>query len=138
VTPGLLLAASGLGWLSTLTATSSYAGTALPAELLVGAGMGLVFTPAISVATAGVDPRFAGVAAATANTAMQVGGSVGTAVLNTVAVSATSRYAATHGLSASALVHGSTAATTCSAATLVAGALAVALLVRTPRPERNS
>jgi hypothetical protein len=125
VVPGLAVAAAGLALLATLTTTSGYLTTTLPAEVLVGIGMGLVFTPAISVATHGVEPRFAGVAAATASTAMQVGGSLGTAALNSVAV------AATHGTSPAALVHGYATATTWSAVTLaVTAALSVVLLRR--------
>jgi hypothetical protein len=109
----------------------------LPAELLVGLGIGCVFTPSISVATSGVDPRSAGVAAAAANTAMQVGGSVGTAVLNTVAVTATSAYLALHGTSRAAttsgLVHGYVAATGWSAVLLTVTAGVVALFMRERR-----
>jgi EmrB/QacA subfamily drug resistance transporter len=137
ITPGLVLAAAGLGLLATLTPSSGYLTPILPAELLLGTGMGLVMTPAISVATSGVDPRYAGVAAAVATTAMQVGGSVGTAVLNSVAVATTARYATAHGPSAAALVHGFATATTVSAVALLTTA-AVAGLVRTSRPPQNA
>ena len=130
IAPGLTLAAAGLGLLSTMSETSRYLTTMMPAEVLLGVGMGLVFTPAISVATSGVDPRFAGVAAATANTAMQVGGSLGTAALNSVAVAATSTYAATHGPSPAALVHGFGVATTWSAVALAVTAALSVILVR--------
>ena len=135
--PGLALAAVGLGLLTTLPASSGYLHTILPAEVLLGIGMGLVFTPAISVATSGVEPRYAGVAAAIATTAMQVGGSIGTAVLNSVAVAATSSYVAQHGQSGAALVHGFSTATTCSAITLAATAVLTVVLVSTPRPEKK-
>lgn len=134
IVPGLVLAAAGLGVLGTLTPSSGYLIPILPAELLLGTGMGLVVTPAISVATSGVDPRHAGVAAAVANAAMQVGGSVGTAALNSVAVAATTRYVGAHGPSATALVHGFSTATTVSAVALLVTAAAAAALIRTPRP----
>ena len=134
VVPGLVLAAAGLGVLSTLTPTSGYLAPILPAQLLLGTGMGLVMTPAISVATSGVEPRHAGVAAAVANTATQIGGSVGTAVLNSLAVAATARYAAAHGPSATALVHGFATAAMASAGVLLAAAVAAGALIRTPRP----
>jgi len=137
IVPGLALAAAGLGVLATLSASSGYVTTILPAEVLLGIGMGLVFTPAISVATSGVDARYAGVAAATATTAMQVGGSIGTAVLNSVAVAATSSYVAQHGQSGAALVHGFSTATTCSALILAATAMLTVVLVRTPRPDQK-
>jgi hypothetical protein len=138
IAPGLVLAALGLGLLATLTPWSGYATVILPAEVLLGVGMGLVFTPAISVATSDVQPRYAGIAAATANTAMQVGGSVGIAVLNSVAVAATASYAVTHGPTSTALVHGYATATGWSAAALAVSAAAVVLLVRTPRPPKES
>ena len=97
------MAAGGLALLTQLTPTSGYLTTILPAEVLVGLGIGCVFTPSIGVVTSGVDPRQAGIAAATANTAMQIGSSVGTAVLNTVAVDATRGF---DGTPMAALVHG--------------------------------
>jgi EmrB/QacA subfamily drug resistance transporter len=127
VAPGLLVAAGGLGLLTQLTPTSGYLTTILPAEVLLGLGIGCVFTPSIGVATSGVEPRLAGVAAATANTAMQIGSSVGTAVLNTVAVSATRGYA---GPPTEALVHGFAAATGGAAVALVAGAVLVTAFLR--------
>jgi len=127
VAPGLLVAAAGLALLTTLDPSSSYVGTILPAEVLVGAGIGCVFTPSIGVVTKGVDPRQAGIAAATANTAMQIGSSVGTAVLNTIAVAATRDY---DGGPVEALVHGFATATGVAAVALVAGAALVALAMR--------
>ncbi|MGN6576435.1 MAG: MFS transporter [Nocardioides sp.] len=135
IVPGLLLAAGGLGLLARLTAEGAYLATILPAEVLLGAGMGLVVTPAISVATSDIEPRYAGVAAATATTAMQVGGALGAAALNSVAVAATQDFAVAHGASASALVHGYSTSTTAAALVLVVGALLATVLVLTPRPE---
>jgi EmrB/QacA subfamily drug resistance transporter len=137
IVPGLLTAAAGLGVLSTLAPSSGYLFPILPAELLLGTGMGLVMTPAISVATSGVEPRHAGIAAAVATTAMQVGGSVGTAVLNSVAVAATTRYGTAHGSSATAVVHGFGMATTVSAVALLGTAAVAAALLRTPARTRK-
>jgi hypothetical protein len=137
VVPGLLVAAAGLFLLSGLTTDSGYLTRIMPAEVLLGIGMGCVFTPAISVATSGIDPRFAGVAAATANTFMQVGGSVGTAVLNSIAVAATASATVGSGVGATAVVHGFATATTWAAMLLVATAAVAAGLVRTPRQSRH-
>jgi MFS family permease len=134
--PGLLLAAAGLALLSTLQPGSGYLGLILPAEILVGAGMGGVFTPAINVVTGDVDPRDAGVAAAVANTAMQIGASVGVAVLNTIAVTATHHRLARHTPPAEALVRGFGAAAGWASLLPACAALAVLGLVRTPRPHR--
>jgi EmrB/QacA subfamily drug resistance transporter len=135
IVPGLLVAAAGLVLLSRLQPSSSYPALILPAQLLLGAGMGCVFTPAISVATNGVQPRDAGIAAAAANTAMQVGGSVGTAVLNTVAITATGNYLAGHRTALrAALVHGYATATASAAALLISVALLAAVLIDSSRP----
>jgi EmrB/QacA subfamily drug resistance transporter len=138
IVPGLLVAAVGLGLLTQLDASSGYLTLILPAQVLLGAGMGCVFTPAISVATSGVDPRNAGVAAAAATTSMQVGGSVGTAVLNTIAVTATASYLSSHAGSrtaaAAALVHGYAAAIGWACLLLIAVAVVAMVLIRSPRP----
>jgi EmrB/QacA subfamily drug resistance transporter len=105
VSGGVALAGAGIGILSTLSLASGYATTVLPAMLLLGLGMGGVFTPAIQIVTSGVSPRDAGVAAAVANVAMQVGSSLGVAVLNSIAVSATRSYTGASDPRA-ALVHG--------------------------------
>ncbi len=137
IVAGMLVAAAGLGLLSRLDAASGYLSLVLPAQLLLGAGIGCVFTPAISVATSGIERRDAGVAAAVANTAMQVGGSIGTAVLNTVAITATSAYLGSNPVSQGArdeaLVHGYAAATTWAGVLLVAVAAVAMALIRPPR-----
>jgi EmrB/QacA subfamily drug resistance transporter len=134
--PGLLLAAAGVGLVATLDPGSGYLTHVLPAEILLGAGMGCVFTPAITVVTSGVDPRDAGVAAAVANTAMQIGGSVGVAVLNTIAVTATHHYLTGHpaARATEALVHGFGSAAGWTAVLLCCAAVAVLLTVRAGRP----
>ncbi|WP_037858402.1 MFS transporter [Streptomyces sp. NRRL S-340] len=94
--PGMLLAASGLLVLTQLGVDSAYTTHVLPAELLLGLGMGLTFMPVFSTATQGVRPQDAGVTSAMVNTSQQVGGSLGTALLNTIATSATTTYIGGH------------------------------------------
>ncbi|MGV9559867.1 MFS transporter [Streptomyces sp. NPDC003401] len=94
--PGFLVAALGMLLLTQLEIGSSYASLLLPAMLLLGLGMGTAFMPAMSLATQGVEPRDAGVASAMVNTSQQVGGAIGTALLNTIAASATTSYIADH------------------------------------------
>jgi EmrB/QacA subfamily drug resistance transporter len=144
IVPGLLVTASGLLVLTRLQVGGSYLIRMLPAEVLLGAGLGCVITPAFSVATQGVDRRDTGVAAATVNTAQQVGGSLGVALLNTIAASATAGYLAasgtrTPGTVARALVHGYTTATAWSAAILLAAAVLAAVLINAdgPAPHRH-
>ncbi|WP_432056890.1 MFS transporter [Streptomyces sp. bgisy022] len=92
--PGFLVAAVGMLLLTRLEIGSSYAALLLPAMLLLGLGMGTAFMPAMSLATLGVEPRDSGVASAMVNTSQQVGGAIGTALLNTIAASATTAYVA--------------------------------------------
>lgn len=118
--PGFLVAAIGMALLTQLDTDSSYAGLILPSMLLLGLGMGTAFMPAMSLATHGVQPRDAGVASAMVNTSQQVGGAIGTALLNTIAASATTEYFKDHvkssgpskGLELTALVEGYTTAIT--------------------------
>jgi EmrB/QacA subfamily drug resistance transporter len=86
---GALLAASGMLWFSRLTADSGYAGGLLPGIMLMSLGMGLIFVPFTLTAVHGVHKDEAGIASAVLNTAQQVGGAVGLAVLSTVAFGAT-------------------------------------------------
>ncbi|MFB7287253.1 MFS transporter [Actinacidiphila glaucinigra] len=101
--PGFLVAGLGMLLLTQLSVDSSYAGLILPAEILLGLGMGTAFMPAMSLATHGVEPRDAGVASAMVNTSQQVGGAIGTALLNTIAASATTTWVAAHAAEARTL-----------------------------------
>jgi EmrB/QacA subfamily drug resistance transporter len=141
IVPGLLVAAAGLGLLTQLDPASSYLTLILPAELLLGLGMGCVFTPSISVATSVVEPRDAGVAAAAATTSMQVGGSIGTAVLNTIAVTASASYLSTHVgsqvVASAALVHGYATAVGWATALLAAVAIIALVMIRSSDPRSS-
>ncbi|MEW2517158.1 MFS transporter [Actinacidiphila alni] len=114
--PGFAVAAVAMLLLTRLDIGSSYPGVILPGLVLLGLGMGTAFMPAMSLATHGIQPQDAGVASAMVNTSQQVGGAIGTALLNTVAASATTSYLAAHTagaggpklLQAQGLVHGYT------------------------------
>jgi EmrB/QacA subfamily drug resistance transporter len=130
---GLLLAAGGLVLLAVeLGLRTSYPGQILPALVLVGAGLGTVFGCALNTATYGSGAADAGVASALVNTNQQVGGSIGTALLNTIAASALTSYVLSHGHSplalAQAAVHSYVVAFWVSAA-ILAGAAVVCGLV---------
>ncbi|MBO0822830.1 MAG: MFS transporter, partial [Actinobacteria bacterium] len=131
MTPGLLLGAAGMATLTLLQPGASYPLHVLPAELLLGLGMGAVFVPAFSTATLGVGQRDAGVASAVAGTSQQIGASVGTALLNTLAAAATTGYVAAHGgaVTAAALVHGYAVAAGWAAVILAGAAVLVGVLV---------
>ena len=123
VAPGMVLAATGMVLLTGLGVHSSYAAGVLPTLLLMGTGMGLIFAPSISSATLGVRPADVGVASATVNTMQQVGASVGTALLSTIATSSLGRIP-----TATSVVHGYTVAFGVSAGIFAVGAIAAALL----------
>ncbi|MEU3460758.1 MFS transporter [Streptomyces sp. NPDC006733] len=92
VPTGMLIAAGAMVWMTQLDLTSTYVPHVLFPLMLMGLGLGLVFAPGMSLATSGVAPHDAGVASAMVNTSQQVGGSIGTALLNTLATSAATSY----------------------------------------------
>jgi len=136
---GMALAAVAMVLLAQLEVDSTYAAHVLPALLVMGVGLGLIFAPAMSTATLGVEPTDAGVASAMVNTCQQVGGSVGTAVLSTIFASAVSSYVAGHVRSASlpaqAAMHGYTTAFWCSAAVFAVGSVICGLVLRSGVPQ---
>jgi EmrB/QacA subfamily drug resistance transporter len=99
---GLALATGGLATLTSISDTSSYAATVLPGELLISVGLALVLVPLSSLALTGVDENDAGVASAVLNSTQQIGGSLGTSLLNTFYASAVSSYVVAHHLSPAA------------------------------------
>jgi EmrB/QacA subfamily drug resistance transporter len=137
---GLALGVGGFAWFTRIGAHTGYLTHVLPPELLLGFGLGLVFAPVASTALIGVDQRDAGVASALLNTSQQIGSSLGIALLNTIAASATASYLAAHGHSASSaaagLVHGYTTGFVVSAAFLAIALLATLVLIRGTRPGR--
>jgi len=132
---GMLLSAAGMWVLTGLGPQSSYPAQTLPGTMIFGAGLGMVFASAVNLATSGVRADDAGVASATVNTVQQVGGSVGTALLNTLAASAAPSFALTHqSLRDVAAIHSYTVAYWWAAGFFAAGGLAVALLLRSGLP----
>jgi EmrB/QacA subfamily drug resistance transporter len=132
---GLALGALGMVFLTGIGVDSSYWTHVLPGLLILGAGLGNVFAPAISGATLGVDPSDAGVASAMVNVMQQVGGSIGTALLSTLAASATTDALADAGrptaqVAAQAAVHGYTTAFYWSAAIFAVAAVVCTALLR--------
>lgn len=96
MTIGLAIAAGGMLMLGQLTVGSDYFAGVLPGLLIVGFGLGLMFSSAINASTSGVLPSDAGVASAMVNIGQQVGGSIGTALLSTLAADAASSYLTSH------------------------------------------
>jgi hypothetical protein len=134
----MLLGTAGMIVFTQLGVDSTYGAHVLPGLILLGLGLGLIFSPAFNTATSGVDPSDAGVASATVNTAQQVGGSLGTALLNTIATTATASFvagkAASPAITAEAAVHGYTTAFWWAAAILATGAVISGLLLQSGAP----
>ncbi len=93
---GMTLGAIGMVFLTRLDLNSTYAANVLPSLMILGFGMGSIMPASMQTATLGVDRQFAGVASAMVNTSQQVGGSIGTALLNTLAASSATAYLAAH------------------------------------------
>ena len=130
----LMLAAVAMYLLTHLHASSSYATSLLPALVLVGIAVGPIFSVGTNVATRGVSGQDGGVAAALVSTTQQVGGSVGTALLNTLAASAVAAYLSSHAgqanASSLAAVHSYTVAFWWAAGIFAGAALLTALILR--------
>jgi EmrB/QacA subfamily drug resistance transporter len=137
---GMVGAAIGMAWFTRITVDSNFATHVLPAEIVMSLGMGFAFVALSSTALIGVEDRDAGVASALVNTTQQVGGSLGTALLNTIAASATASYIASHGSGSSAVaaVHGYTVAFDWGLGALILAAVLALVLVTKHRPEATS
>jgi EmrB/QacA subfamily drug resistance transporter len=132
---GMLIAASGMVWLTNLGVNSTYAANILPPLMILGVGMGTIMPASMQTATLGVDRQYAGVASALVNTSQQVGGSIGTALLNTLAASAATAYITSHvpatpAILAAAAVHSYATAYWWGAGAFALGGVLAALLFR--------
>src|SRR5215813_6874397 len=105
VPAGMLLAAGSLVWLTRIGVHSGYASAVLGPLMVAGLGFGFTIAPSMNTGTFGVAQQDAGVASATLNTGQQIGGSIGTSLLNTIFASAVAHYLASH-LSSANLIHG--------------------------------
>src|SRR5580698_292067 len=139
-----LLLTGGQIWLTRIGVRGDYVAD-IPGPLMItGTGMGLLFSTAINTGTYGVDPQDAGVASASVNTGQQLGGSIGTSLLNTIAASATTAYITSHlaslhtrptpatllAVQAAGFVHGYTTVFWWCTGLFVAGAVICGLLMR--------
>jgi len=133
VSASFLVAAAGMALLTRLELDSTYAAHIMPGMILLGLGLGGVVTTAFQGATAGIHHEDSGVASALINTGQQVGGSISTALLTTVASSAATDYLSSHKpgalAAAQAGVEGYTATLAWGAGFFVVGAVLSALLI---------
>ncbi|KAA2262841.1 MFS transporter [Solihabitans fulvus] len=142
---GGVLATAGLLYLVTLEQDSSWLVHVLPSELMMSIGMGMIFVPLSSLALHGVSPHDAGVASAMLNTSQQVGGALGTALLNTLYASAVTSYIAANatgpqdipGLMPFAAIHGYHRAFLVGGIFLGAALIALAIFVTAKKSDVN-
>ena len=125
---GLVSASIGMLFMTRITPETSYVTHVLPSLLVMSSGMALVFIPLTSTSLHGVSNHDTGVASAMVNTSQQIGGSLGTALLNTIAASATVSFAAANAqlgdkVMPFAMTHGFTVAFKFSAGLLFIGAI---------------
>jgi EmrB/QacA subfamily drug resistance transporter len=140
---GMLLAAAGMVMLTRIGLDTGFWSHVFPAELIISFGMGVVFGPMSNTALVGVADHDAGVASALINTTQQIGGSLGTALLNTIFTSAVAAYLTDHATSPSqaqalqgvAVVHGYTVAFWVSAAVIGVAAFIALALVKASREQ---
>jgi EmrB/QacA subfamily drug resistance transporter len=143
ITFGLLVAALGMFLLTRIGLHSSYLTSILPALLTLGFGLGNVFAPSINAATSKIERRDAGVASAMVNTSQQIGGSIGTALLNTFAATTSIHFLTNHRYppelnAALANVHGYISAFRWSALIFVIAAILAAIVLKNTIPQETS
>jgi EmrB/QacA subfamily drug resistance transporter len=131
---GMTVSAVGMVLLTRLDLGSSYAPDILVPLMIIGFGMGSTMPAAMQTATLGVEREFAGVASAMVNTSQQVGGSIGVALLNTLAATAATNYLTANpgaaDVAAQAAIHSYATAYWWSAGFFAFGAVLAAFLFR--------
>jgi len=131
MTLGLVLSAVGMAWLTQIGVHTSFLTHVMPQEILMSVGLGLAFPALSSTALINVQNRDSGVASALVNTTQQIGGSLGTALLNTVAATIAASYIVAHGVrhAEAGVVHGYSVAFAISAGLLALGAIVSAVFI---------
>jgi EmrB/QacA subfamily drug resistance transporter len=140
---GALFASAALFWLTQVGLDTTFVTLVLPAEILLGLGLGFIFVPLSSLALIGVPNHDAGAASATLNATQQVGGSLGTALLNTFFTTAVAAYLTDNAATATdpqllqgqAAVHGYTVAFTWAGVFLLVAAVIIAVLIKAKKDD---
>jgi EmrB/QacA subfamily drug resistance transporter len=134
---GALAVTGGLLWLSQITDHATYMPDVLGPLMLLSVGLGLIFFPTTLVAVSGAAPHESGLASAVLNVSQQLGGSIGLAVLGTVAAGVTKsklvNVRPTHELVDKALTAGFTTAFEIGALVALAGFVVALLVIRGAR-----
>jgi len=136
---GLLTGAVGMLWLTQIGVDTSYVLHVLPAEIAMSLGLGFAFVPLSSTALLGAGDHDAGVASALLNASQQIGGSLGTAVLNTIFATAVAGYLTVHGVgkgsTTQATIHGYTVGFFVAAGAIFTASIVSLLLIKAKRSE---
>ena len=145
LTIGGVLSTVGLFYLTTITESTSWTAHVLPAEILISFGMGLFFVTTSSLALTRIGEHDAGVASAMLNTTQQIGGALGTALLNTLFASAVTGYLADHAgrggtaqLHTLASIHGYHVAFAVGAGLIALATILVTIMVNADSSELNT
>jgi EmrB/QacA subfamily drug resistance transporter len=131
---GALAIAGGLFWLSHITSQATYVKDMLGPLVILSIGFGLVFFPTTLVAVSGAARHESGLASAVLNVSQQLGGSIGLAVLGTVAATVTKNQLVsvrpTHELMGQAVTAGFATAFGIGAIIALAGFVMAAVVIR--------
>jgi EmrB/QacA subfamily drug resistance transporter len=127
---GLALATTSLVLFSLAGPHTHYLPLLLTAYLLIGLGAGIAFTPLITIALAGVQPRDAGLGSGIVNVFQQVAAAIGVAVLGTISESRTSSQLAAGHPAPAALLSGYTLAFVVAASCVGVGLILSTVLLR--------
>ena len=140
ISVGLLMSSLGLLWLTQIGVHTSYWTNLFPQQIVMSLGLGLAFPALSSTALIRVREQDSGVASAMVNTTQQVGASLGAALLNTIAATATATYIASRSvrLAPQALVHGFSEAFFVGALIVATGAIVSAVLINTKATELSN
>jgi EmrB/QacA subfamily drug resistance transporter len=143
IVAGTLLGAGGIFWLSRIPVAGSYVADILPGLAVMAVGLGAVFVGVTNAANAGVPTERAGLAAALLNTAQQLGGALGIAILSALATSRTQDLLAAGAARPEALTAGFERAFIASSMCLLAAAVIASRATNTNKestrcPSRNT
>lgn len=131
---GPLISAAGLAYLSLITPDGSYFVQVMPALIVLGIGMAMIFVPLQNLALTGVAPHDAGAASATLNSALQIGGSIGLSIFTALYASTVAGYDES-GSKLNAFTSGYSVAFVAAAIGLVLASVIAAVLIRGSKSE---
>jgi EmrB/QacA subfamily drug resistance transporter/deazaflavin-dependent oxidoreductase (nitroreductase family) len=138
MTTGSLLTATGMFWLSAVTVHANYVNDVLGPLVVLSIGLGMTFVSASATAISQVQPNESGLASALLNVGRQLGGSLGIAIMGTVATTVTKDQLAagpfTHAVVNRALVSGFSSAFEIAGLIALIGFVAVLAAVRHRQP----